>query len=206
MLDSSLRIGGLSHSLGLEYCLQQGSIKNVDDLEFFMRSQLYPGIAHLEGTAMMSLYDALQSNDYWRVALIDKLVRVHRTPPEQVNQAKTIGKRLLKLAHAIHPWMTFKKLERLLSQYSTWGCLCTIHTWINYELNLTMEEAFKSYLHSAITCCTSSAAKYLHVDARLFDNLVQTLVQEIEQEWHDLRQCPSKLESLPPFSSSLSKL
>lgn len=80
LLDSSIQVGGFTHSFGMDAHIAEGTIRSAEDLESFMRCQLHPSIVRLEGMAIKGIYTAADHNDAWRTALIDKLVHVQRTP------------------------------------------------------------------------------------------------------------------------------
>ena len=107
------------------------------------------------------IYTAADHKDTWRIALIDKLVHVQRTPGDLREQAAAMGKRLIRLAHALHPWIEFSQLEQIFAKYDSVGCLSTVHAWINHHLDIPVEEAVLGYLHSAMNACITEASKVI---------------------------------------------
>lgn len=184
LLDSSIHVGGFTHSFGMDVHIAEGSIRNADDLESFMRCQLHPSIVRLEGMAIKGIYSATDHNDTWRTALIDKLVHVQRTPSDQREQAAAMGKRLIKLARALHPWIEFSQLEHTLAKYESVGCLSTVHAWINHYLDIPVEEAVMGYLHSAMNACITEASKVLPMHNDTTQELLVRLAADLEHEWN----------------------
>ncbi|WP_181151018.1 urease accessory protein UreF [Paenibacillus sp. PCH8] len=183
LLDSSIQVGGFTHSFGMDIHIKEGTIRNVEDLESFMRCQLHPSIVRLEGMAIKGIYTAADHNDTWRIALIDKLVHVQRTPVDLREQAATMGKRLIRLARALHPWIDFSQLEQILAKYDSVGYLSTVHAWINHHLDIPVEEAVLGYLHSAMNACIIEASKVLPLNTDTTQHLSVRLATDLENEW-----------------------
>ncbi|GGH56033.1 urease accessory protein UreF [Paenibacillus silvae] len=183
LLDPSVQVGGFSHFFGMDTHIKEGTIRTVEDLESFMRCQLHPSLVRLEGMAIKGIYTAIDHKDTWRIALIDKLVHVQRTPAELREKAATIGKRLIKLSHALHPWIEFKPLEQIFTKYSSVGCLPTVHAWINHHLDIPVEEAVLGYLHSAMYACISEASKAIPLSENVTKELLGRLTTDLEHEW-----------------------
>lgn len=184
LLDSSIQVGGFTHSFGMDALITEGSIRDVTDLESFMRCQLHPSLVRLEGMAIKGIYSAADQKDTWRTALIDKLVHVQRTPPDLREHSSAMGKRLIKLAQALHPWIDFRKLEHTLSTYNSVGCLSTVHAWINHHLDIPVEEAVLGYLHSASNACIIEASKAIPLDRQNIQELLVHLTADLEHEWN----------------------
>lgn len=184
LLDSSIQVGGFTHFFGMDTHIQDGNIRNAADLESFMRCQMHPSITRLEGMAIKGIYSAADQNDTWRLALIDKLVHVQRTPANQREQASSMGKRLIKLAHALHPWIDFSPLEDTLAKYESVGCLSTVHAWVNHHLGIPVEDAVQGYLHSAMSACITEAARTLAWTAMQANNCLHAWPQTLTRNGH----------------------
>ncbi|OAX50443.1 Urease accessory protein UreF [Paenibacillus sp. AD87] len=184
LLDSSIQVGGFTHSFGMDAHIAEGTIRSVEDLESFMRCQLHPSIVRLEGMAIKGIYTAADHKDAWRTALIDKLVHVQRTPVNLREHASIMGKRLIKLARALHPWIDFSHLEQTLAKYESVGCLPTVHAWINHHLEIPVEEAVLGYLHSAMSACITEASKVIPLHTDTIQDLLVRLAADLEHEWH----------------------
>lgn len=183
LLDSSIQVGGFTHSFGMDIHIREGTIRNAEDLESFMRCQLHPSIVRLEGMAIKGIYTAADHKDTWRIALIDKLVHVQRTPGDLREQAAAMGKRLIRLARALHPWIEFSQLEQIFAKYDSVGCLSTVHAWINHHLDIPVEEAVLGYLHSAMNACITEASKVIPLNNDTTKDLMVRLATDLENEW-----------------------
>ena len=205
LLDPSVQVGGFTHFFGIDAQIKEGTIRTAEDLESFMRCQLHPSLVRLEGMAIKGIYAATDQKDTWRIALIDKLVHIQRTPPELRGQATTIGKRLIKLSRALHPWIDFSPLEQIFAKYNSAGCLSTVHAWINHHLDIPVEEAVLGYLHSAMNACVSEACKVILPSETATRDLLARLTADLENEWTTVSTSSSE-SHMHPNSMSMKSL
>lgn len=187
LLDSSLQVGGFSHSFGLKSKIETGMIHTSQDLETFMRHELYPNLIRIEGMVIKGTYTAAANQDYQRIALIDKTLHGQHSPAaEQPNSSRTTGKRLIKLSKALHPWMDFSPLEKAAEQYGAVISLPVVHAWINYEIGVPLINAVSSYLHAAKNVCFLHARQLLFIKPNELEQLHKTLGEHLDQEWNKL--------------------
>lgn len=183
LLDSALPIGGFSHSFGLETYVQQGNIQTMEQLEAFLRSHIHSSLVRLDGLAMRGIYQAIASDDLWKVCLLDKMIHIQRTPRESREGMHKMGKRLLRLAKTLYPWMDFNPLEQALAKYNAYGSLPTIHTWISYHLEVECDEAVKGYLYSSVVTLVNSALRLMSMGQTAGQVLIQQMIKVINEEW-----------------------
>ncbi|MBD7966556.1 urease accessory protein UreF [Paenibacillus gallinarum] len=186
LLDSSLQVGGFSHSFGLNSKIERGMIRTSQDLETFMRLELYPSLIRIEGLAIKGTYTFAAKQDYRRIALIDKMLHVQHSPAEQRNSPRATGKRLIKLSKALHPWMDFSPLEKAADQYGTAISLPVVHAWINYQLGVPLLNAVSGYLHAAKNVCFLHARQLLSMEPNELEQLRKTLGDHLDQEWNKM--------------------
>ncbi|MBR2567056.1 MAG: urease accessory protein UreF [Paenibacillus sp.] len=198
LLDPSIQLGGFTHYFGIHTHMNEGTIRTGEDLESFMRCQLHPTLVRLEGMAIKGIYNAIDHQDTWRIALVDKLVHVQRTPSELREQAKTTGKRLIKLSRALHPWIDFSPLEEIFEKYHSVGCLPTVHAWINHHLDIPVEETVLGYLHSAMNACVSEACKVIPLSENFTQELLARLAADLENEWITINTNSTDTHKYPP--------
>ncbi|AOZ92210.1 urease accessory protein UreF [Paenibacillus crassostreae] len=183
MLDSSLSVGGYTHTLTMEAQVAQGSIQNYRDLELFMRDHLQSMLLRTDGWAIKEIYAASEGNDSQKIALIDRVIQNRKNSYENTSEAHKNGRRLLKLARALYPWFDFDELEQTLHDYNTFGCLTTVHAWINQRLEIDCDQAVQCYLFSAVSSCIQSASVVIQISNDEESYLLQSLLDSFRQEW-----------------------
>ncbi|MDY8023022.1 urease accessory protein UreF [Paenibacillus polymyxa] len=215
LLDPSLPVGGFPRFYGLEELFRNGHLNSLQDLEHYMLHDLYPQFTTVDGMAVKSLYVAIQQNDGWRIALIDKMLHTQRPSLQHAKESRLSGQRLLKLAKALYPWLEFDQLESILIQYNAIGTLATVHTWINSLLGNDVEQTVHGYLGAAVSFCVEDAFKLLNPPYEEKNPLMERMTSELLSAWKKLnepepttfqrrllhRHWSSSYITLPPFMS-----
>lgn len=197
MLDSALPIGGFSHSFGLETYVQNGKVSNLEELEEYVFSQIHNNWVRLEGLAIKGMYTAMANDDMWSLSLYDKIIHVQRTPLESRQGLHKMGKRLLRLAKSLYPFISFDELERSINEYGV-GTLPTIHAWVAYHLELPVDDAVRGYLYSSAVMVTNSALRLMSVGQTDGQMIIRRAIPVIEEEWKKVRDLP--VEQMHSFS------
>ena len=148
-----------------------------------MRNDLYPQFTALDGMAIKSLYAAIQQEDGWRIALIDKMLHTQRSSLQHAKESRLSGQRLIKLAKALYPWLEFDEFEAILIQYSAIGTLATVHTWINFLLGNDVEQTIHGYLAAAVSFCVEDASKLLNTPYVEKNPLIERMTVELLTTW-----------------------
>ncbi|MGG4218507.1 urease accessory UreF family protein [Paenibacillus jamilae] len=183
LLDPSLPIGGFTRFYGLEERFRNGHLNSLQDLEHYMRNDWYPQITILDGMAIKSLYVAIQQNDGWRIALIDKMLYTQHPSSQHVKESRLSGQRLLKLTKALYPWLEFDQLEDILTQYNAIGTLATVHTWINFLLGTDIKQTVHGYLATAVSFCAEDAFRLLNPPYEEKNPLIERMTSELLTTW-----------------------
>ncbi|WP_411345571.1 urease accessory protein UreF [Paenibacillus sp. WLX1005] len=184
LLDAKLPTASFTHAHNLEHHVQQGQIRNVDDLETYITSVLKPHLFQWEAPAIHSVYAAEAKQDIWQIALVDKMVIQQIILPEDMDEARKTGKRLLKLARNLYPWMEFTMLEQAITQYHAVLSLTVLHAWINVQLGIDREQAVGCYFYTLLSCCMSRAAAPLQLSIRDASLLTDRMAQTMENDWN----------------------
>jgi urease accessory protein len=187
MLDSSLTVGEFTHSLAFEEQIAKGMIHNCGEFESFMKDHLQTMILRTDGWAIKEIYVAAEGNDLQKVAFIDKVIQNRKSNMNDEYTPQKDGKRLLKLARALYPWMDFDDFESALYEYRAFGCLTTVHAWINHQLEVDCDQAVQGYMFYVVSSCIQRASGVMHISSEEEDLLIQTLLISLKQEWNTLK-------------------
>ncbi|AHM64953.1 urease accessory protein UreF [Paenibacillus polymyxa] len=188
LLDPSLPIGGFTRFYGLEERFRAGHLNSLQDLKHYMRDDWYPQITTLDGMAIKSLYAAIQQNDGWRIALIDKMLHAQHPSLQHVKESRLSGQRLLKLTKALYPWLAFDQLEDTLTQYNAIGTLATVHTWINSLLGSDIEQTIHGYFATAVSFCIEDAFRLLNPPYEEKIPLIDHMTSELLTTWKKINK------------------
>jgi urease accessory protein len=184
LLDSALPIGSFSHSFGLETYVQEGRITNREQLSAFIASLIHSNLTRVEGLAIKGCYLALEQGDMDRLARLDRLVQAQRLARESREGLEKMGRRLFRLSTTLHPWIDFEPLKDALARHNTCGTLPVIHGYINYHLEIDLNDAVTGYLYSSVNMLAGSALRLMSLGQTDGQAIVTSMLPVIEREWN----------------------
>ncbi len=190
MLDSSLPIGGFSHSFGLETYVQAGKISTVKQLEDYIHAQIQSSLVPLEGLAIKGIYKALDDTDFDEVCKYDSILHTSRLSMESREGMNKMGKRLFKLAQSLYPWVDFDPFETAIQQ-KAYGTLATIHAFIAHHLDISCNDAVKGYIYTSITALVNSAIRLMSIGQTEGQSLIRRSIPVIDAEWEQTKTKPA---------------
>src|SRR5260370_5962965 len=116
--DSALRIGGYSHSWGLEAAIDRGLVRDAIGLESWVRSWLPQVVGPLEGAVVAGVCRAVRKKDWSPMRQANDLLQASLTPNTVRSASREMGQQLLALAEA-WPWASPSDELRVMSDEST---------------------------------------------------------------------------------------
>jgi urease accessory protein len=190
LLDSALPVGAFSHSFGLETAVQSGKVATIDDLDQFIRGQIHGSLIRMEGVAIQQMYAALEHEDYGSFCFLDQIVHIQRTPKESRDGLHKMGKRFLRLAKALYPWMEFAKLEQAIAEHNGYGTFSAVHAYVSYQLKIPCDEAVQGYLYTSVQTIVNSALRLMSIGQTEGQQMIQRSIATIGEEWRKHRERP----------------
>lgn len=200
LLDSALPIGGFSHSFGLETYVQDGTITTARQLEEYIYGQIESSLCCLEGLAIKGMYEALEHDNLHEVNRLDRILHVQRTPRESREALLKMGRRLIKLASTLYPFMDWNKFKHALDDYGGVGTLPTVHTWVCYELNVELDDAVKGYMYSSVSNMVNSAVRLMSIGQTEGQQMIARSIEIIQSAWQKNKHLP--VSSLHTYASA----
>jgi urease accessory protein len=103
LCDSLFPIGSFAYSDGLESAVSRGLIRDVDALEAWLDVSLEESLGRCDGPAIAIAWSAFEREDWTALAAIDREVTALRPSSAVRTGTRSMGLRLLKTWHVIHP-------------------------------------------------------------------------------------------------------
>ncbi|MCI3923887.1 urease accessory protein UreF [Paenibacillus sp. TRM 82003] len=188
LLDSALPVGAFSHSFGLETAVQMGVVKTRADVGEYIRTMLAMSWAPMDVSAVKAVYrygGAL--GDWDRVWALDERLHCSRPGFETRDGMLKMGRRLLKLARAMHPELSWDGLEQAVRAEACPGTHPTVHGYVAYRLGVPEEEACVGYLYTCATLAVNTALRLMSIGQTEMQTLLAALLPEIEDAWSRVR-------------------
>ncbi len=207
LLEAKLPTASFTHAHNLERHVQEGRMTSVAELEHYIHNHLQPHLFRWEAPAIYGVYLAEAQQDAHTLARMDHAIIRQIIEPDHMQEASQTGKRLLKLARNLYPWMSFELLEQAMKQHGAILSLTVLHAWINIQLGMQREQAIECYFYTLLSCCMGRVAKPLGLTIREAQQLTDEWSSIMEQQWLAQAQEAYHEQSqlLPPsFQSPLS--
>ncbi|HEV3447437.1 MAG TPA: urease accessory UreF family protein [Gemmataceae bacterium] len=164
--DSALPIGGYSHSWGLEAAIEQGSVRNPESLEQWVRHWLDDVVGPFEGVLVAAAGRAAQMADWPKVLFCNDLLRAGLAPPTLRQASRDMGEQLLQLAEA-WPWAreAAAALRRTMANEDGAGEWhhAIVFATLAAAAGSSASEAVAVYLHQAALGCISAGVRAIPI-------------------------------------------
>ncbi len=207
LLEAKLPTASFTHAHNLERYVQEGRINNVAELEHYIHNHLQPHLFRWEAPAIYSVYRAEAEQDAHTLARMDKAIMEQIIAPDHMEEARKTGKRLLKLAHNLYPWINFELLEQAMKEHGAILSLTVLHAWINIQLGMQREQAIECYFYTLLSCCMGRVARPLGLTIKEAQQLTDQWSSAMNQQWlqqaYEARYEQDNDTFAAPFSATL---
>ena len=179
LLDSALPIGAFSHSFGLETLIQEGQIRDANELRAFCETALWGTWAPCDAMLVVAAYRREDA----RLWQLDRELHAARAAHETRKGARATGKRLLELGRALHPDLSWEAPQSAIQSGRAVGSYATIYGWMCRELEIPLDEAGQGFLFASVSGCVNGAMRAMRLGQTPGQQIIAALLPQIEAAW-----------------------
>jgi urease accessory protein len=178
--------------------VQNGKLVNIDDLRLYLQTMLFHAWAPMELMAIKAVYQYSPDRDWESIWLVDQIQHVQRMASESRDGSQKMGRRLLRLSHAMYPEMLWNPIDHAIQKGKCKATYPIIHGWIAYQLKVPLDQAAEGFLYTSITHCINSALRLMSIGQTDGQSLLAELLALASAAW----QSVTDLDPLDCFSNS----
>jgi len=188
MSDSSLPIGGFSHSAGLETYVQNGKVKDADSAKEFCKQMLQKNLLYTDAALVSLAYDAAINNDLKSIIHWDNICNAVKLPMEMRQSSQKIGLRLTKIFQPLYPHPFICQFTAAVKEQNAHGHYCICFGLLAAIMGLDKRETLSGFYYNAAAAFVTNSVKLVPLSqqtgqAILFEllDLIKQLVEETIQ-------------------------
>ena len=185
LTDSTLPIGGFSHSAGLETYVQLGIVQDVKSAKEFVVEMLTKNLQYNDAAFMSLAYDAIKNNDVKTFIDLDNECNAVKLPKEIRLASQKMGMRLLKnFAPLISNNFTDDYLNQIKNK-TAFEHYCLAFGLYAAIFNLNKKEALIGFYYNAAAGFVTNSVKLIPLgqqDGQMLLYSLQPLINELAEK------------------------
>ena len=188
MSDSSLPIGGFSHSAGLESYVQNGKVKDADSAKEFCKQMLQKNLLYTDAALVSLAYDAAINNDLNNILHWDNICNAVKLPMEMRQSSQKLGLRLMKIFQSLYPNPLISQFTTAVKEQKGYSHYCICFGLLAATMGLDKRETLSGFYYNAAAAFVTNSVKLIPLSqqagqAILFEllDLIKQLVEETMQ-------------------------
>lgn len=196
LVDSALPTGTFSHSFGLETAVQEGQIKNEEELKIWLAQYIKGTLSPMEGQGVYLSFQLLVKGDLKGIRKVDHHLTLSRIPRESREGGIKIGKRYLYLLLELYPDFFLRSYQEEIRQSTCFGNAAIVHGGICVYLKFSLITAVESFLYMSVNSLVQNAVRVLSIGQTAGQKILLSLFPLIQSEAREIVESPVEVEEL----------
>jgi urease accessory protein len=179
--DTTLPIGGFSHSAGLETYVQQKIVKDKTSAKAFITEMLSRNLQYTDAAFVSLAFDAAMSNDLDKIMELDNECTSVKLPMEMRQASKKLGMRLLKIFQSLGKTELVNNYNEKVVTQQTTGNYCIAFGLTAQSLNISKPDTLYGFYYNAAAGFVTNSVKLIPLGQQDGQGILFSLLPTIQQ-------------------------
>jgi urease accessory protein len=159
LTDTTLPIGGFSHSAGLETYVQLGIVKDRQTAKEFVVAQLEQNIFYTDAALVSLSYDAAEEKNWIAICRLDEECTAVKLPKEIRQASQKLGLRLLKIFQPVAPGLNENEYVKAIRRNEVSGHYSIVFGLCASILQINKLNALKGFYYNNAAAMVMNSVK-----------------------------------------------
>jgi len=159
--DSTLPIGGFSHSAGLETYVQQQIVQDKKTAIAFITEMLSRNLFYTDAAFVSLVFDAAKENEMENIVKLDEECTAVKLPREMRQASQKLGTRLMKIFYPAYKNNLIISFQQAVESKQTSGNYCIVFGLIAHAMGLSKEDTLSGFYYNATVGFVTNSVKLI---------------------------------------------
>lgn len=180
LFDSALPTGAYAHSHGLEGLVQNGKVRDADDLMAFLRGEIYSSLVNCDFPVFREAHRSLCDGDLQRISELDELANALLPTHELRKAGQQIGRQAWRLYGRILPEHSRElQLHGQCSEFLIENQVSVIFGLLSAILGIPARPAMTAFAQQVVANFVQASVKLLSFGPSLVQEVLYSIGSEI---------------------------
>lgn len=200
LCDSALPVGSFTFSLGIETTTSTGRVKNRDELEEYLHTQLRQ-TTWSDAIAALHAFRAAARENYSDIRRADHTLIAGKPNAESRIMLTRMGRKLAELSHSLHPTHLNTRWVKEILNGETPGTYPVTQGLCYAENGLTEKMLFCAIAYGTCSMILNAALRQLRVSHLQTQQILWQMAHETETLYEQVQTCTlEEITSFAPLS------
>lgn len=185
LTDTTLPIGGFSHSAGLETYVQQGLVKDKVSAKEFVIQMLSNNVKYTDAAFVSLVYAAADENNWQQIVALDDTCTAVKLPKEIRQASNKLGLRLIKIFEPFNQNPFVQQYVEAIKKQHIIGHYCIAFALYAYAAGITKQDALNGFYYNAAVGFVTNAVKLVPLSQQSGQEIlfsIQHLINDLVQQ------------------------